>query len=382
MFKKISVLLVFITAFSTAQNLNSNSTGSFTYIPSGPLSDQPVEVYYHIPSGDITTMPFVFSFHGSGRDGDTHRDFWIDMANDNGFIVIAPEFSSNNYPGLGDNYLMGNVFDDGDNPTPGSRNPENEWTFSVIEPLFDAILNDISSTQTSYKAWGHSGGSQFLHRFLFFKPDSRLEVAVCSNAGWYTVPEAGVSFPYGIDNSELPESNIIHAFATKLIVHLGESDTNQNSSGLRHNTVVDNQQGLNRFVRGNYFFNTSQAEAEDIDVAFNWEIDTVPNVGHNAQQMANDALPHILSSGLGVENDDFINFQIGPNPTKNELHFDNSQANFSKIEVFNLSGQTVKIINNIKSNQKSIVFNELSHGIYILRFSNQMDSKIFRIIKN
>ena len=167
-----------------------------------------------------------------------------------------------------------------------------------------------------------------------------------------------------------------------MIVHLGESDTNQNSSGLRHNTVVDNQQGLNRFVRGNYFFNTSQTEAEDIDVAFNWEIDTVPNVGHNAQQMANDALPHILSSGLGVENDNFINFQIGPNPIKNEIRFDNSQANFSKIEVFNLSGQTVKIINNIKSNQKSIVFNELSHGIYILRFSNQMDSKIFRIIKN
>ena len=60
MFKKTSVLLVFITAFSTAQNLNSNSTGSFTYTPSGPLSDQPVEVYYHIPSGDITTMPIVF----------------------------------------------------------------------------------------------------------------------------------------------------------------------------------------------------------------------------------------------------------------------------------------------------------------------------------
>jgi len=97
--------------------------------------------------------------------------------------------------------------------------------------------------------------------------------------------------------------------------------------------------------------------------------------------MANDALPHILSSGLGVENDDFINFQIGPNPIKNEIRFDNSQANFSKIEVFNLSGQTVKIINNIKSNQKSVVFSELSHGIYILRFSNHIDSKIFRFIK-
>jgi hypothetical protein len=49
--------------------------------------------------------------------------------------------------------------------------------------------------------------------------------------------------------------------------------------------------------------------------------------------------------------------------------------------VFNLSGQTVKIVNNIKSNQKSVVFNDLSHGIYILRFSNQIESKIFRIVK-
>ena len=325
-------------------------------------------------------MPIVFSFHGSGRDGDTHRNFWIDMANDNGFIVIAPEFSSNNYPGLGDNYLMGNVFDDGDNPSPETRNPEDEWTFSVIEPLFDAILDDISSTQTTYNAWGHSGGSQFLHRFLFFKPNSRLEVAVCSNAGWYTVPELGVSFPYGIDNSELLESNITHAFETKLIVHLGESDTNQNSSGLRHNTVVDNQQGLNRFARGNYFFNTSEAEAEDMDVAFNWEIDTVPNVGHNAQQMANDALPHILSSALGVVNDNFINFEIGPNPVKNEIRFNNNNSNFSKIEIFNLLGQTLSTIN-IKPTQNTLATNNLSGGIYLIKFSNQMHSKLFRIIK-
>ena len=379
MFKKVSVLLVFITAFSTAQNLNSNSTGSFTYTPNGPLSDQPVDVYYNIPPGDITTMPILFSFHGAGRNAVDYRDYWINMSNTNGFIVIAPEFSTDFYPGLGDDYLMGNVFDDGDNPTSESRNPENEWTFSIIEPLFDYIKADISGNQMSYRAWGHSGGSQFLHRFLFFKPNSRLEVAVCSNAGWYTVPEVGVSFPYGIDNSELPESNITHAFETKLIVHLGESDTNQNSSGLRHNTVVDNQQGLNRFVRGNYFFNTSEAEAEDMDVTFNWEIDTVPNVGHNAQQMANDALPHILSSALGLVNDNFINFEIGPNPVKNEIRFNNN-ANFSKIEIFNLLGQTLSTIN-LKPTQNTLATNNLSGGIYLIKFSNQMHSKLFRIIK-
>ena len=57
-------------------------------------------------------MPIVFSFHGAGRNGDDYRDFWIDMANQHGFMVFAPRFSSSNYPGFGDNYLMGNVFED------------------------------------------------------------------------------------------------------------------------------------------------------------------------------------------------------------------------------------------------------------------------------
>ena len=64
-------------------------------------------------------------------------------------------------------------------------------------------------------------------------------------------------------------------FSKKLIVHLGTNDTDPNSSGLRHNDVVDNQQGLNRFVRGNYFFNTGQAYAQDLNTLFNFE---TPNV--------------------------------------------------------------------------------------------------------
>ena len=58
--------------------------------------------------------------------------------------------------------------------------------------------NPISGTQTFYNAWGHSGGAQFLHRFALFVPNSKLGVGVCSNAGWYTVPETGVDYPYGI----------------------------------------------------------------------------------------------------------------------------------------------------------------------------------------
>ena len=51
------------------------------------------------------------------RNGESYRDYWIQMANEHGFMVIAPEFTTENYPGLGDNYNMSNIFDDGDNPS-------------------------------------------------------------------------------------------------------------------------------------------------------------------------------------------------------------------------------------------------------------------------
>ncbi len=90
---------------------------------------------------------------------------------------------------------MSNIFDDGDNPTPETFNDPDEWTCSVLDPLFDYIVADISGTQQKYNAWGHSAGAQFLHRLFMYLPNSKIDVAVCSNAGWYTVTENTVSYP-------------------------------------------------------------------------------------------------------------------------------------------------------------------------------------------
>ena len=367
---------MFYFSVINSQNLSPNTTGNFTFIPESPLDDKPIEVYFHIPSGDITTMPILFSFHGASRNADDYRDFWIDMANDNNFIVIAPQFSDDYYPGLGDDYLMGNVYVDGDNPTPQTRNPENEWTFSVIDPLFDLIVNDINGTQTGYKAWGHSGGAQFLHRLLMFLPESRVEIAVCSNAGWYTVPEYGISFPYGIDNSEIYESDLINIFSNKLIVHLGENDNDPNSAGLRHNNVLDNQQGLNRFDRGNYFYNYSMSFAEEINVFFNWELYTAPNVGHNAQEMANDALEYLLATYLNVNNLNPSNLKFFPNPSSTHIYLNHSK-NFKAV-IFDLSGK--EVINELITDKIDISC--LEKGNYILVLQDEINTTTHIITKN
>ena len=349
--------------------LNPNTTGSFTFTPQAPLNRNPLEVFYHIPDGDITTMPILMSLHGASRNGESYRDYWIQMANEHGFIVIAPEFTTENYPGLGDNYNMSNIFDDGDNPSLETFNDKSEWTFSTLDPLFDYVKVAASNIRETYNAWGHSGGAQFLHRFVTYLPNSKLDIAVCSNAGWYTVAENGVSFPYGIDNGQLPTTDLITAFSKKLIVHLGKNDTNSDSStGIRRNGVVDAQQGIHRFERGQYFFNTSQATAQNMEVTFNWEKHEVAGIGHQAQLMANDALQYFLPNFLSVgkiENKSAM--KIYPNPTNiGQVTIDSAENGYISVQVYDVLGKQVK-----KETLTSKVFSvlDLTPGLYIMQIS-------------
>ncbi|EAR13220.1 hypothetical protein PI23P_01962 [Polaribacter irgensii 23-P] len=275
--------------------INANTTGSFDFSPKAPLNLAPIKVFYHIPAGDLKKMPILMAFHGAGRNASAQRNYWIQLANEKGFMVIAPEFSEINYPGLGDDYLMANIFDDGDNPSTTSFNSSEEWTFSSLDPIFEAVKVAVSGSQEKYSAWGHSAGAQFLHRFATYLPNSKLDVAVCSNSGWYTVPENTVSFPYGILNGQLPDENIKKVFSKKIIVHLGLNDTNPDG-GVRRNTVVDSQQGIHRLERGRYYFNTSKTQAQNRADSFNWELQEVSNIGHDEALMANDAFQYLEAS--------------------------------------------------------------------------------------
>lgn len=273
--------------------LSSNSTGVFRFKTEGFISNKTINVYYHIPNGNIESMPILMSFHGGSRNAIDYRDHWISMADNSNFMVFAPEFDSVDFSS-GDQYNLGNVFEDGDNPSTDTLNQKEEWTFSILDPLFEYIKSEVSGDQESYNGWGHSAGSQFLHRFILFMPESKLNIAVCSNAGWYTVPESGVNFPYGLNKSELSTSTVNMAFSKKIYVHLADLDTNPNAASLRHNEIVDNQQGLNRRSRGRYFFNISQEISNQNQTEFNWiKTEEVLNVGHNASEMAQDAVRYL-----------------------------------------------------------------------------------------
>lgn len=291
---RIQIILFFVLSSCTKDSSNTLDSGQlnsvtnqFIYTYSG-LPQKPLNVFYHIPSGDKKNMPIVFIFHGEERDARYYRDIWINAANKFGFMIFAPEFNAVDFPG-GSSYIIGNVYQDGNFPTPATLNSESVWTFSIIEPLFDYVKTTFESSASTYDMFGHSGGGQFVHRFVLFKPNARFNKAIAANSGWYTVPDGIANYPYGIMNSPLAAIAPNSYFRKQLHISIGALDNNGSDSSLRHNVASD-LQGLNRLERANYFFTNSQNYAKKNKNEFNWKLRIVPNSGHDPVKMSNDAI--------------------------------------------------------------------------------------------
>lgn len=249
----------------------------FAYDPTG--FNKTLKVYYYIPENKTAETPILFVFHGAGRNARDYRNAMQSKSDQFGFIVITPEFSIQNFPS-GDQYNLGNVFVDGDNPSPSTLNSEREWTYSIIEPLFDYVKIQINNSNATYDVFGHSAGAQFAHRLLMFKPNARVNKAVISASGWYTFPNTSIDFPYGFKDSPLENLNLSSMFSKQIYVQVGANDNNPNESGLRRNEMAD-AQGTNRKDRAINFYQFSEQLAQTNSLNFNWNFDIIENTDHN-----------------------------------------------------------------------------------------------------
>jgi pimeloyl-ACP methyl ester carboxylesterase len=257
-------------------------TFSFQATPALP----PIDVYSYVPRSRNEASSVVIALHGNGRDAEDTRDNWVAKAEQYGCLVFAPEFSEADFPG-GSGYILGNVFENGNDPAGSAPLPEDQWAFSVIEPLFDEIQERVGQTFDRYELFGHSAGGQFAHRFVLFFPGGRYHRVVAANPGWYTVPDIEVDFPYGLAGSPI-ETAAPSYFGRALIVFYGELDTDPNSPGLRHNAQAD-AQGLHRAERAEYFHQRSQELAEAQNLDFAWSLRSTPGVGHDGFLMSQRA---------------------------------------------------------------------------------------------
>jgi poly(3-hydroxybutyrate) depolymerase len=252
--------------------------GMFTFDGYPPLADHPVRVFYDAPA-DPSTAEILIVMHGVGRNAEEYRADWEQLLADRNVIVVVPEFSDADYPGSA-SYNAGNVVDQNGRPQ-----PREQWTFNVIEALFDFIVRDVHSRAEDYALFGHSAGAQFVHRFVEFMPENRARVAVAANAGWYTMPDDSVPFPYGLRGAPAQQRDLGPAFGANLIVLLGANDTDPGDDSLRHDERSD-QQGRHRLERGQNFYRVARDVAADESLPFRWRLQLMPGVAHSHTEAA------------------------------------------------------------------------------------------------
>jgi len=231
------------------------------------------------PGGTDGHVPVVFVMHGVKRNGETYRDNWVAHAEAGKFLVVVPEFSTQHFPGSR-GYNVGNVFE-----TSGARKPVGQWTFSLIEKVFDALRRDHGITAEHYDIFGHSAGAQFVHRMVLFMPGARIRIAIAANAGWYTMVDDRRDMPYGLGGAGIDSVGLRGALTTRLVILLGDRDTDPNDKYLRR-TAKAMAQGSHRFERGRNFFSTALKAATAAGMPFAWTQQIVPGVGHDNAGMA------------------------------------------------------------------------------------------------
>jgi hypothetical protein len=270
------------------------SWGSNEFHLSGsrPLGEDSIPVYYHIPeTGNPATFPVVIALHGMGRNAEGMRNAWREEADARGFMVFAPHFTEELFPA--GEYAEGRI-QDGD----GGLNAPEDWSYQVVEDLFQVILRRTDSTVQGYSLYGHSAGAQFVHRFALLMEEHRAFVVLAANAGWYLFADSTVDFPYGLAAAEAPGGRLLNdqelarAFGSELVVLVGEDD-NDPEDPLLNRSQEAMDQGEHRVERGFNFVQEGSRIALEMGVPFNWTLVTVPGVGHSNSEMVPSAAPYI-----------------------------------------------------------------------------------------
>ncbi|GAA1252005.1 hydrolase [Microbacterium phyllosphaerae] len=252
---------------------------------------EPIPVYYVTGARATEQATIIVVMHGVERNAADYRNTWTELVRDRDVVVVAPQFSDDEFPDA-ENYNLGGLAD-----AEGSNDDDSrvlDGAYGYIEPLFEDARDRIGGGQSGFSMFGHSAGAQFVHRYVEFVPHAPVDVAVAANAGWYTMPDDSARFPFGLDGPDAPDFDATAAFGRQLIVLLGTDDVG--TKNLRRDPDAS-AQGDTRLERGREFFDRSMRAAEQDGVAFRWELHEVPGVDHDQVAMAAAAVHYLLDRG-------------------------------------------------------------------------------------
>lgn len=267
--------------------------GSFEFVDRQGDASKRMTVYTYLPAGlALADARIAFVMHGHGKNAPGYRDHWGLQAEELKFMVIAPHFDAQQW-GDGD-YSYASLFNTrGD--TQGQLADESRWSFSLIEHLFDTILQATGNRSQRYYLYGHSEGGQFAHRLLMLLAQARVQRAVVANPGWYTMPSDDIAYPYGLKGTPASTATLKPCLARDVVLMLGEKDKDPDDPHLRKSRQAM-AQGASRFERGHHYFDAMKKLAERSGTRFGWRLETVPGGTHSDGRMAPAAAAALMAA--------------------------------------------------------------------------------------
>jgi hypothetical protein len=253
------------------------SHGAATMLPS-------IRVFFFRPKSSVRDARIVIAMHGLDRAASDFRDVLVEQAGRTGQIVLVPEFDAARFPGVYA-YNYGNVR----RPPPNETIfPRDLWNFSIIDRLFEHVRTAVRSDRETFGLFGNSAGAQFVLRYLALTEATAVDAAVAANSGWYMLPDLAVDYPAGMGGLNLDESYLRRYLGRRVIVLLGDADTDSAAADLARSEAAM-AQGPHRLARGLWHFEHCKQIANQLGARFGWELKIVPGAGHVDQQIFDQA---------------------------------------------------------------------------------------------
>jgi hypothetical protein len=201
-----------------------------------------------------------------------YRDEWQKYARKYNFLVLCPELTKRDFSYW--EYNCGNIYDKENK----RFNPKEDWTFNLIEQLFDFVRKDRKMRVEAYCIFGHSAGAQVVQRMVLFMPEARFSLAIANGSGWYTMPNFKRGFVDGLKSTSVTEEGLKKAFEKNLIILMGDKDL---VTKTRPASYAETKHKWDRVWRAQFFYEEAKTRSEQMGVEFNWIYKTVPNADHN-----------------------------------------------------------------------------------------------------
>lgn len=227
-------------------------------------SDSRQKYFLYVPRQGGNAAKIFITVHGISRNMREHAKEFAAYAEKYGVVMIAPYFPADRFPDYQRLGRKGNRAD------------------IVLNAIVAEVAQLTGANSNKLYLFGYSGGAQFVHRYMFAYPE-RVARIVLGAPGWYTLPDASLKFPIGIQPVlSIPQVqfNSARFLNIPVCVLVGEKD-NRRDAELNKSTTIDRLQGKTRIERGRRWVEEMSYQARLLGLPTTYAFHLLPDSPHS-----------------------------------------------------------------------------------------------------